>query len=123
MVVSVSPKQTSEQTWSYPLNFRFKLGDVPFSALVQKTAEGIQVKMQGNIDVLPYSAEAPERRAALLQALGTDGRAGQLFLTKDQRIAMQTDFVLAGQPSLTRFVTEAVANILRQAPASAFAAI
>ena len=112
----------SSQMWSYPLSFRFRLGDIPFFASVKQTASGIHVTMRGHIDVLPYTAEAPERRSALLSNLADAKAPGQLFVTKDQHIAMETDFVLAGQPSLTRFFAEAMATILRRAPASALAA-
>ncbi len=108
---------TNDQLWTYPLRFRFHLGAVPFSASVDKTNAGdVRVTMQGDVDVLPYSAEAPTRRAALLKALADQTAPARWFLTTDQRIALRTEFSLAGSPSLNRFVAEAVATALRRSP-------
>ena len=103
----------------YPLRFSFKLGDAEFDANVTMKSRGAHIFLRGKVATLPYSAEAPVQRANILKSLADKGPNSPWVVSPQQRLVLNTEFYLSGQPSLIRFFAEALHAALIRTPAAA----
>lgn len=103
----------------YPLRFRFTLGAADFDVNVTLKPRGPHLFLRGTVATLPYSVEAPGQRADILKSIAGKGPDSPWDITPQQRLVLNTEFYLSGQPSLIRFFTEALRAALVRTPAAA----